>query len=55
MRKVMTTELAELATKAKPRLLIIYHYSGSSFEEVMIDMIEHCNGHVVIGRDLDVY
>ena len=50
-----TPQLAELAQKAKPGLLILYHYSSLSFEELFDDMIARYSGHFVIGRDLDVY
>jgi ribonuclease BN (tRNA processing enzyme) len=50
-----TPELAELALKAKPRLLILYHYNGLSQEELMADMLAHYSKPFVIGRDLDVY
>ena len=50
-----TEQLAALATQAKPRLLILYHYSSLSPEELQADMMKHYSGHFVIGRDLDVY
>jgi len=50
-----TLELAELARQAKPRLLILYHYSSLSPEELFDDMFARYPGHFVIGRDLDVY
>ena len=50
-----TPELAELATKARPRLLILYHYNGLSNEEIMADMLAHYSRPFVVGRDLDVY
>ena len=50
-----TLELAELARQAKPRLLILYHYSSLSPEELFDDMLAYYPGHFVIGRDLDVY
>lgn len=50
-----TPELAELALKAKPRLLILYHYSSLSPEELMGDMLGRYSGHFVVGRDLDIY
>lgn len=50
-----TTQLAELARQAKPRLLILYHYSGLSREEVFENMLAGYPGHFVVGRDLDVY
>ena len=60
-----TAQLAELAGKAKPRLLILYHGSiswrpgvdnqRSRPEELLSEMITRYSGHVVVGRDLDVY
>ena len=50
-----TGELAELASKAKPRLLILYHYNGLSNEELVADMLKHYSKPFVVGRDLDVY
>ena len=60
-----TTQLAELATKAKPRLLVLYHASiawrpvvdsqRSRPEELLSEMSARYSGHVVVGRDLDVY
>ena len=50
-----TLELAKLAREAKPRLLVLYHYSSLSPEELLEDMLDHYPGHFVIGRDLDVY
>jgi len=60
-----TEQLAELASKAKPRLLILYHASiawrpavsplASSPEELLSEMTGRYAGHVVVGRDLDVY
>ncbi|HZF15023.1 MAG TPA: MBL fold metallo-hydrolase [Steroidobacteraceae bacterium] len=60
-----TVQLAELAQKARPRLLILYHASitlrpavnpkASSPEELLSEMTSRYSGHVVVGRDLDVY
>jgi ribonuclease BN (tRNA processing enzyme) len=60
-----TTQLAELAGKAKPRLLILYHASiawrpavdnqRSRPEDLLSEMMSLYSGHVVVGRDLDVY
>jgi ribonuclease Z len=50
-----TAQLAELAVQAKPRLLIVYHAQSSSPEELLLEMIGRYPGHVVVGRDLDVY
>jgi ribonuclease Z len=50
-----TAQLAELAARAKPRLLILYHIQAFSADEVFREMIERYSGHFVVGRDLDVY
>jgi ribonuclease BN (tRNA processing enzyme) len=50
-----TAQLAELARQAKPRLLVLYHHSSVSPEELMSDMVTAYAGPFVIGRDLDVY
>ena len=60
-----TSQLAELATKAKPRLLVLYHASiarrpvvdnqRSRPEVLLSEMISKYSGHVVVGGDLDVY
>lgn len=50
-----TPQLADLARQARPRLLILYHYSGLSPEELHGDMLARYSGHFVVGRDLDVF
>ena len=59
-----TAQLIELATKAKPRLLILYHASLSlrpavdperSTPAALLREMSAYAGHVVVGRDLDVY
>jgi ribonuclease BN (tRNA processing enzyme) len=50
-----TPQLADLAKRAKPRLLILYHYNGLSDQELFGDMASRYPGQFVIGRDLDVY
>ena len=60
-----TTQLAELASQAKPRLLILYHASiswrttvdpvRSTPSTLLYEMTSRYSGHVVVGRDLDVY
>ena len=50
-----TPQLADLAREAKPRLLIVYHYSGGAPEEILGEMLTRYPGHVVVGRDLEVY
>ena len=50
-----TTQLAELASKAKPKLLVLYHYSGNTPEELNAEMRAVYAGHFIVSRDLDVY
>jgi ribonuclease BN (tRNA processing enzyme) len=59
-----TAQLAELATQAKPRLLILYHHAivrpgvnpeATSPADLLAEMSARYAGHVVIGHDLDVY
>jgi ribonuclease BN (tRNA processing enzyme) len=59
-----TTQLTELATQAKPGLLILYHASLSlrpavdaerSSPATLLNEMSRYPGHVVVGRDLDVY
>lgn len=59
-----TAQLTELATRAKPRLLILYHASLSlrpavdserSPPAVLLTEMSRYGGQVVVGRDLDVY
>lgn len=50
-----TTELAALAGRAKPRLLILYHYASVSPQDLYDEMLARYAGHFVVGRDLDVY
>ena len=50
-----TPQLADLAQAAKPRLLIVYHYSSVAPDDILGEMLARYPGHVVVGRDLDVY
>jgi ribonuclease BN (tRNA processing enzyme) len=63
-----TAQLAELASKAKPGLLVLYHASivvrpgvrpnfpaNSSVEELLNEVQSRSAGKVVVARDLDVY
>jgi ribonuclease Z len=59
-----TTQLVELARKARPRLLVLYHASISwrpgvdserSPQAVLLEEMAGYTGRVVVGRDLDVY
>jgi ribonuclease BN (tRNA processing enzyme) len=49
--------LAEIATKAKPGLLILYHQLlwGTTEEDLIKEIQQGYGGRVVSGRDLDVY
>ena len=52
-----STQLAELATKAKPKLLVLYHQLiWSSTESQLLDEIRKgYSGKVISGHDLDIY
>ncbi|MEM8486287.1 MAG: MBL fold metallo-hydrolase [Bacteroidota bacterium] len=52
-----TIELAEIANRAKPGLLVLYHqlFWGASEEEMLAEIKAHYDGAVVSGKDLDVY
>jgi ribonuclease Z len=60
-----TEQLAQLATKAKPRLLVLYHHSiairpgvavnTSTPDQLFREMSSRYSGQFVVGRDLDVY
>jgi ribonuclease Z len=60
-----TAQLAELAAKARPRLLILYHHSiawrpgiaatASTPDALHAEMSSRYRGQFVVGRDLDVY
>jgi ribonuclease BN (tRNA processing enzyme) len=52
-------QLAEIATRAKPKLLILYHqsyyFNASTEADLLSEISEHYQGNVVSGHDLDVY
>jgi len=50
-------ELAEMASKARPGLLVLYHqlFNGVSEQELLMEVQERYEGKVVSGRDLEVY
>jgi ribonuclease BN (tRNA processing enzyme) len=58
-----TEQLADLATRANPRLLILYHTGlrsasnpqSPSAEELLGEITSRYSGRVVVGRDLDIY
>jgi ribonuclease BN (tRNA processing enzyme) len=53
-----TYELAEIAAKAKPKLLVLYHQiylGGASDDDLVREVRTKYNGRVVSAHDLDVY
>lgn len=52
-----TAELAQIATKARPKLLVLYHQlmNGTTDEELVKEVRKHYDGRVVSAHDLDVY
>jgi ribonuclease BN (tRNA processing enzyme) len=53
-----SVQLAELATKARPKLLILYHQiylSGTTMDDLLQEMREAYKGQFVSGLDLDIY
>jgi ribonuclease Z len=50
-----TPQLAELANRAKPKLLVLYHYSSQTPEGLNAEMRSLYAGHFIVSRDLDVY
>jgi ribonuclease BN (tRNA processing enzyme) len=50
-------ELAEIASKAKPKLLILYHqlFWGVSEKELLAEVKQYYDGKVVSGKDLEVF
>lgn len=52
-----TKQLAEIAAKAKPKLLVLYHqlYWGASDEDLLSEIRAGYKGEVVSARDLGVY
>ncbi len=48
-------QLADLAQKAKPKLLVLYHYNSASPEDLVGSLAALYSGPFVVGRDLDVY
>lgn len=51
------TQLGDIATRAKPGLLILYHqlFFGSTEEKLLSEVRSHFNGRVVSAHDLEVY
>jgi len=52
-----THELGEIASRTRPKLLILYHilFWGSSEETILNEIREKYDGEVVLGNDLDTY
>jgi ribonuclease BN (tRNA processing enzyme) len=52
-----TTELAAIATRARPKLLVLYHqlFWGTSDDSLVAEVRRGYGGRVVSARDLDVY
>lgn len=53
-----TYELAEIAAKAKPKLLVLYHQlylGGASDDDLVREVRSRYNGRVVSAHDLDLY
>jgi ribonuclease BN (tRNA processing enzyme) len=53
-----TYELEEIATKAKPKLLVLYHqlyFGGTSDDDLLREVRSRYSGRVVSAHDLDVY
>lgn len=51
------SELAEIARRTAPKLLVLYHqlFMGTSEEDLVAEVQAHYDGRVVSGRDLDVF
>jgi len=51
------SELAALAAKARPGLLVLYHqlFWGTSDDTLVAEVTQGYGGRVVSGRDLDVF
>ncbi len=52
-----TVQLAELASQARPQLLVLYHQLlwGATPEELLSEITSRYDGRVAFGSDLDVY
>lgn len=51
------TQLGDIATQAKPKLLILNHqlFFGASDERLLEEVRSHFSGHVVSAKDLDMF
>lgn len=52
-----TRELAEIARRVQPQLLVLYHqlFMKRSVEDLLKEITDHYNGKVISGNDLDVF
>ncbi len=52
-----THELAEIASKTKPGLIVLYHilYWGATEEEILNEIRDSYDGRVIVGQDLDIF
>jgi len=52
-----SNQLAEIARKAKPKLLVLYHqlFWGASDEDLLAEIRKGYGGRIVSGKDLEVY
>ncbi len=52
-----TIELAEIATKAEPKLIVLYHilFWGSTPDNLLKEISASYSGKVIVGQDLDIY
>ena len=52
-----TVELAEIAKKTQPKLLVLYHtlFWGGSEEDILAEIVEGYDGDVVVGKDLQIF
>ncbi len=52
-----TIELAEIANKAQPKLIVLYHILswGQTNQELLDEIAEHYDGKVIVGEDLDIF
>jgi ribonuclease BN (tRNA processing enzyme) len=57
MNHTSTTQLAAIATKAKPKLLVLYHqlYWGATDEDLLREIAKGYAGKVESGKDLGIY
>jgi ribonuclease BN (tRNA processing enzyme) len=52
-----TIELADIADKAQPKLVVLYHilFWGATPEDLLKEISTKYKGEVIVGKDLDVY